>query len=133
MLDTAAGYFQAGLQDNEFCVWAISEPITENKAKDALRTAIPDLDRHLAARRIELLPGTEWYLEGDKFDLKRISSGWSEKLHGALAEGYAGVRVSGNALTARCGSLTAERPHLESAYVASRSARPAGPDPDPGR
>src|SRR5207249_11102167 len=31
------------------------------------------------------------------------------------------------------GSLTAERSHLESGYVAPRSARPTGPQPDPGR
>src|SRR6202022_2767171 len=82
LLDTAVSYFQAGLQSNEFCVWAISEPITESDAKDALRLAVPDLDGHLASARMELLPGLEWYLKGDQFDLKRITSGWNEKLHG---------------------------------------------------
>ena len=85
------------MQSNEFCVWAISNPITETEAKDGLRLAVPDLDRHLAAGRIEILQGTEWYLKGDQFDLKKITSGWSEKLHGALAKGYEGMRVSGNA------------------------------------
>jgi DNA-binding CsgD family transcriptional regulator len=97
LLDTAASYFEAGLQNNEFCVWAISDPITEQEAEDALHRAIPDFDRHLAAGRIELLPGTEWYLKGDQFDLKRITNGWSEKLSAALARGYKGMRVSGNA------------------------------------
>ena len=97
LLDTAVFYFEAGLQSNEFCVWAISDPITEMDAKNALRLAVPDLDRHLAAGQIEILQGAEWYLKGDQFDLKRITSGWSEKLHGALAKGYDGMRVSGNA------------------------------------
>jgi hypothetical protein len=37
------------------------------------------------------------HLKGGQFDLKRITSGWSEKLQGALAKGYDGMRVSGNA------------------------------------
>jgi DNA-binding CsgD family transcriptional regulator len=97
LLDTAVSYFEAGLNDNEFCVWAISDPITETDAKSALRHAIPDLDQHLAAGRIELLKGTEWYLKGDRFDLKRITGGWNEKLQGALSRGFDGMRVSGNA------------------------------------
>ena len=59
--------------------------------------AVPDLDRHLAFGQIEMLQGTEWYLKGDQFNLRRITGSWSEKLQGALAKGYDGMRVSGNA------------------------------------
>ncbi len=97
LLDAAVLYFEAGLQSNEFCVWAVSDPITKRDAIKALRRAIPDFDRLLAAERFELLPGTEWYLKGDQFALQRITGGWSEKLSTALAEGYDGMRVSGNA------------------------------------
>ena len=97
LLDTAVAYFEAGLRGNEFCVWAISDPITEADARQALRLARSNLDRHLARGHIELVPGRDWYLEGDQFDLKRITSGWNAKLHSALAKGYAGLRISGNA------------------------------------
>jgi DNA-binding CsgD family transcriptional regulator len=97
LLDTAVSYFEAGLRGNEFCVWAVSDPITETDARDALRLAVPDLDRLLAAGRMEILKGAEWYLPGDRFDLLRITNGWTEKLNGALARGYDGMRVSGNA------------------------------------
>jgi hypothetical protein len=73
----------AGLNNNEFCVWAISDPITQTNAENALRLGVPDLDRRLAAGQIELLRGTEWYLQGDQFDLKRITGGWSQKLRAA--------------------------------------------------
>jgi DNA-binding CsgD family transcriptional regulator len=62
-----------------------------------LSLAVPDLDRHLAFGQIEMLQGTEWYLKGDQFNLRRITGSWSEKLQGALAKGYDGMRVSGNA------------------------------------
>jgi DNA-binding CsgD family transcriptional regulator len=97
LLDTAVAYFRAGLQNNEFCMWAISDPITERDATDALRRGVPNFDRHHAAGRIELLKGTEWYLDGDRFDLERVTGGWHQKLRGALAKGYDGMRVSGNA------------------------------------
>jgi DNA-binding CsgD family transcriptional regulator len=97
LLDTAVTYFKAGLLGNEMCIWAISDPITEADARRALRLALPDLDHHLARGHIELLPGRQWYLEGDQFDLKKITGGWTKKLQGALAKGYAGLRISGNA------------------------------------
>jgi DNA-binding CsgD family transcriptional regulator len=97
LLDTAVAYFEAGLHGNEFCVWAISDPITEADARLALRLARPNLDQHLARGHIELVRGRDWYLEGDQFDLKRITGGWNAKLHSALAKGYAGLRISGNA------------------------------------
>jgi len=97
LLDTAMLYFAAGLRGNEFCVWVISDPITQSDAKDALRRAVPDLDQRLVAGQIEILQGSAWYLEGGRFDLKRITGGWSDKLGWALAKGYDGMRVSGDA------------------------------------
>jgi DNA-binding CsgD family transcriptional regulator len=97
LLDTAVTYFAAGLKSNEFCVWAVSDPVTEADARDALRLGVSDLDQRIEAGQMEILDGSEWYLRGGQFDLKRITSGWSEKLDDALAKGYDGMRVSGNA------------------------------------
>jgi DNA-binding CsgD family transcriptional regulator len=98
LLDTALSYFAAGLQSNEFCVWAISDPVTKKVAQNWLRRGIRGFDRHVAAGQVEILQGNQWYLKGGQFDLKRIINGWSEKLGGAMARGFAGMRVSGNAL-----------------------------------
>jgi DNA-binding CsgD family transcriptional regulator len=98
LLDTVVPYFKAGFDSNEFCVWAVSEPMTEAQAVTALRRAIPGFDRDPADRGIEFIPGREWYLQGDIVDPKRITDGWREKLSCALAAGYDGLRVSGNAL-----------------------------------
>lgn len=97
LLDTVTPYFTAGLESNEFCLWAPSEPVTPEEAHAALAQRIPDFDRHLAAGNMEILPGREWYLKGNEFDLDRITGGWSNKLRAALAKGYDGMRVSGNA------------------------------------
>jgi DNA-binding CsgD family transcriptional regulator len=97
LLDTVVPYFKAGLESNEFCMWAVSEPLTEEAATRALRRDIPGFDRFLAKGSIEILSGHEWYLDGNRFDLRRITGGWDEKLRSALARGYDAMRVSGNA------------------------------------
>jgi DNA-binding CsgD family transcriptional regulator len=97
LLDTVVPFFKAGLESKEFCLWAPSQPLTSEEAGMALLRRIPAFDRHLAAGNIEVHSGREWYLKGDQFDLNRIISAWDEKLRGALAKGYAGMRASGNA------------------------------------
>lgn len=101
LFDANAAYLQAGLERNEFCVWAISDPATEAEAKNALRRLVPGLDERLDAGQIELIPGRDWYLSGGEFNLQRITGGWHEKLRLALANGYDGMRVSGNAFWIR--------------------------------
>ena len=96
LLSTLVPYFKAGLEDGEFCVWVISEPVSEDEAWGALQQVIPDLDRHLSSGSIEMFPAREWYLEQGKLELERVTGAWSDKLSGALARGYPGMRVSGN-------------------------------------
>ena len=98
LLNTLADYFSAGFEGNEFCVWAVSEPIDEADATSYLRRVIPDLNSRLTAGQIEIFSAHEWYLKDDQFDLNRIARGWNEKLSSALAKGHDGLRVSGNAL-----------------------------------
>jgi DNA-binding CsgD family transcriptional regulator len=97
LLDAEIAYFEAGLANHEFCIWAVSEPIGKEDARRALRKGIPGFDRHFAAGSIEILDGRDWYLNGSEFDLQRITGGWHQKLQGALAKGYQGMRISGNA------------------------------------
>jgi DNA-binding CsgD family transcriptional regulator len=97
LLDTVIPYFKTGLESNEFCLWAACEPLTLEEARMALCQRIPAFDRHLAAGNMEIVAAREWYLNGDQFSLERIIGGWNEKLRGALAKGYDGMRVSGNA------------------------------------
>ena len=64
LIDMHIDYFKAGLEANEHCVWAISDPITREVALEALRRAIPSFKHYLADGRIDILPGYEWYLKG---------------------------------------------------------------------
>jgi hypothetical protein len=95
LLDILVPYFQAGLENNEFCVWVTSDFFTTEEAIAALEQGVPGFPECLARRQIEIFPYTDWYLKGGSFDLKRTLDMWMEKHDEALSRGFAGMRVSG--------------------------------------
>jgi PAS domain S-box-containing protein len=96
LLETLVSYCKAGLENQEFCLWVVAEPLTGEEARHALERDVPDLDRYLADQSIEIVAAQDWYLQDGTFDLNRVISGWNEKLARASAKGYAGVRVTGD-------------------------------------
>jgi PAS domain S-box-containing protein len=98
LLDILVPYFKVGLENNEFCLWVISnsELLTMQEAGSALRKALPDLDRYLAEGSIEVVAHDEWFLYEGAFDLRRVANRFKEKLDEALARGYTGMRVNGS-------------------------------------
>jgi PAS domain S-box-containing protein len=98
LLDTLVPYFKAGLESNEFCLWVVSNSglITVKEAEEALGEAVPELERHLSKKNIEILTELDWYLEENEFNLERVTNAWDVKLKRALALGYDGMRISGD-------------------------------------
>ncbi len=96
LLETLVSYCKAGLENQEFCMWVVAEPLTGQDATHALRQAVPDFDQYLADHSIEIVAAHDWYLHDGTFDLNRVIAGWREKLALASARGYAGVRVTGD-------------------------------------
>ena len=94
LVETLVPYFKAGLEDNELCIWVVSEPLSQTEVKETLRGAIPDADRYLDQGSIEIVAGREWYLTRDELDLKRVTQGWNDRLERALTRGYSGLRLS---------------------------------------
>ena len=96
LLETLVSYCKAGLESREFCLWAVAAPLTTEDAMHALKRAVPDFDRYLDDKSMEIVLASDWYSENGRFDLKRVTDGWNEKLASASARGYAGVRVTGD-------------------------------------
>jgi DNA-binding CsgD family transcriptional regulator len=109
LYDVHVDYFRAGLAGGEYCIWALSDPINREIAIEALRKSVPDFDKYLRDGQIEFIPGYQWYLRGDEFDPQRITGGWHAKLDDALARGFEGMRVSGNAFWFEAGLWTTFR------------------------
>jgi DNA-binding CsgD family transcriptional regulator len=96
LLDILGPYFKAGLEHEEFCLWAIPEFLTKDEALLALRQGLPDLDRYLAQGRMELVTYDTWYLEAGTFDPRKVIERFADKTRQAISRGYAGMRVNGS-------------------------------------
>jgi transcriptional regulator with PAS, ATPase and Fis domain len=96
LLEPLVLYCKAGLESQEFCLWVVAAPLTEEDATHALKQAVPDLDRYLDDHSIEIASAHEFYLQNGRFDLKKVTAGLNEQLASASARGYAGVRVTGD-------------------------------------
>ena len=96
LLDLLVPYFKAGLENNEFCIWITSDPLSEKEAEDALRKVLPGFDQYLQKEQIQILPHSQWYLQNGKVNLDRALNSWIDKLNQALSAGFAGIRVTGN-------------------------------------
>jgi hypothetical protein len=96
LLETVVSYCKAGLENQEFCLWVVAEPLAVEDATRELKRSMPDLDQYLSEQSLEIVAAHDWYLQDGTFDLKRVIRGWNEKLARASARGYAGVRVTGD-------------------------------------
>lgn len=94
LLEVLVSYFKAGLENNEFCVWFVFDPLTEEDAKNALKRALPDADQRLAAGDIEILLQSQCYQADGAIDVKQVTDRQKQKLAQALAKGYAGMRLN---------------------------------------
>lgn len=100
LLDMVVPYFKIGLENNEFCLWLVADSglITMQEARVALENAIPDLERHILDKNIEILDGSDWYLEKEVFNLEKVMSEWHAKLKQVLSYGFVGMRASGDSI-----------------------------------
>jgi len=96
LTDILVSYFKAGLENNESCIWVTSEPLDVEGATESLRNEMPDIEKYLDKKQLEIIPYTEWYVKNGVFTSQRVLDGWVEKLNEALGRGYDGLRVTGN-------------------------------------
>jgi two-component sensor histidine kinase len=97
LVDTLVPYFKAGIEGGERCMWVAAPPLRAKDATDALRNAVPDVDRRLARGQIEIIDHDEWYSSREgKAGADAVIAGWLRRKDEALADGWAGFRLTGN-------------------------------------
>ncbi|MGP8079447.1 MAG: MEDS domain-containing protein [Dehalococcoidales bacterium] len=96
LIDTLVPYFQAGLENNEFCMWVTADNLTVEESQKAMAKAVKDFSTYVKKGQIKIIPYTEWYLQDGSFNSEKVLNGWVEKLNQALKKGYAGLRLTGN-------------------------------------
>ena len=96
LIDFLVPYFEAGLKNNEFCMWVTAEPLNADEARAGIAEALPDFEMYVDRGQIEVIPYAEWYTIDDVFDPVRVHNGWVEKLRKAQERGFSGLRLTGN-------------------------------------
>ena len=72
LLSLCVPFIKAGLEDNEFCMWITGEPVTEQRAFEALQKVLPSAHQYFADKQLEILPYKQWYLESGVFDAQIV-------------------------------------------------------------
>ena len=98
LLQLVVPFLQAGLEDNEFCMWITGGPVDEQEAFQALEQVLPNAHEYLANKQLEILPYTQWYFSSGVFDSKIVLDNWMSKARHSQAKGFAGIRITGNPL-----------------------------------
>ncbi|WP_239014667.1 MEDS domain-containing protein [Archangium violaceum] len=96
LVDSLVPYFKAGLDNNEKCLWVTSEPFRAEDARTALRSVVPDLMERERRNQIEIIDHQDWYARTGRSDPDDTLRGWLEREEQALANGFAGLRLTGN-------------------------------------
>ncbi len=95
LLNTLLPYFQAGLENNEYCLWVIAEPIREEEVREVLTRLVPEAVRHLSEGRLEIIPQDGRWQTGGRPNARLLVEDLEGRLERALEAGYAGMRVGG--------------------------------------
>jgi MEDS: MEthanogen/methylotroph, DcmR Sensory domain len=90
-------YVIAGLCGNERCLWAAAPPLPAREAVRALRAAWDGADDAAQAGALRILDFDHWYASAAGLRGLDVVELWLEEEKRALAEGYNGLRIAGNA------------------------------------
>lgn len=95
LVDSLVPYFEAGLQNNERCLWITAQPFVAEEARAELERRVPHLTGLIERGSIAIRNFEDWYAPGSKQG--DVSQAWIRQEAHALADGFSGLRVAGNA------------------------------------
>lgn len=93
LVDVLVPFFATGLANGEKCLWVTSEPLDAAAATAALAAQVPDAGRYVASGQLEVIDYERWYKGRDA---DAVLQAWVDAENRALADGYAGLRLTGN-------------------------------------
>ena len=96
LLSALASYFDAGLRLNERCLWVSSKPLTMADARRALSAKL-DVDAAAASGQLSLFDESTFFPGSKGRNGHEACTLWLDEEEKALAAGYRGLRIAGNA------------------------------------
>jgi hypothetical protein len=96
LADVLIPYYKAGLERHESCLWIAGDPYGAERASSAMRMAVADFDRRVAAGQMQIVSHEEWYRKWGTLSAAEAVKGMLSWKDEALAAGFTGVRSGGN-------------------------------------
>jgi len=93
-MSVVAAFLDAGLKENECCIWAVSGQITRESAENFLRNEGIDVDSHLRSGQLIIMPCTECYIADEGPVSERTLRKWQEIHDTAISGGFSGLRIA---------------------------------------
>jgi hypothetical protein len=88
-------YFQAGIKNSEKCIWVASEPLPAAGVSAEI-SKHGDLQDALTSGQLLIYDALDWYGDPANMNADALIARWQQKEDQALAEGFQGLRVTGN-------------------------------------
>jgi hypothetical protein len=89
-------YFAAGLRNHERCIWVTAAPLDAVDAQLELQKAGMEAQSALQKGALTIREHSEWYADAGTLEGGNIVERWLAEEQRALAEGYNGLRITGN-------------------------------------
>jgi hypothetical protein len=96
LVDALVPFFAAGLRNRERCIWITAPPLPAAEAKVELAKSGVDVEGEIRDGSL-VLDYQEFYLKAQGMKSREVAGLWLAEEERALAGGYAGLRITGNA------------------------------------
>lgn len=97
LIEAMVPYFVAGLRNKERCLWITAQPLPAHEAIAALRAAWDGVDDAMQTGALSIVDFEQWYVDTVGLKGRSVLQIWLEEEERSLAEGYTGLRITGNA------------------------------------
>ncbi len=96
LVDILVPYFEAGLENNELCVWVCWEPLLAQEATIALGKKLKNLSPYISKGQIEIVDYSKQHTKLGKPGFDQMVHFWIDKETLAFEKGFQGLRLAGN-------------------------------------
>ena len=93
LYELCTSFISAGLQGHEHCMW-ITAGMLKAEALASLGEVVSDPQQYVRSGQLEIIPHTQWYLPGGRFDAHTIQKRWKANATRAKKAGFKGTRVT---------------------------------------
>jgi signal transduction histidine kinase/CheY-like chemotaxis protein len=123
LLDCLVPFIAAGLERDEKCVWVTCEPARADAARAALARSLPDVDERIACGQLVIVEHDAWYTGPARPTSRDVIDAWLAHERDARAQGYAGLRLTGNTFWLQPGEWKSFAEYEETVHAAFRGRR----------